>query len=77
MRYVPASSLTTVRTFSISTGLDASTVTPGSTPPDESLTTPAIEAWAYTMPGNSMIIAITYEIRSSRLVTSAFFLESA
>src|SRR5438876_11948851 len=40
MRYCPDASLTAVRTFSIRAGLDASTVTPGSTAPDESLTTP-------------------------------------
>ena len=42
MLYWPEPSVTTVRTFSMSTGLDASTVTPGSTAPDGSLTTPAI-----------------------------------
>jgi hypothetical protein len=36
-------SLVTVRTFSINAGLAASTVTPGSTLPDASLTMPAIE----------------------------------
>ena len=46
MRYWPAPSVTTVRTFSMSTGLAASTVTPGSTAPDVSRTTPAIEACA-------------------------------
>src|SRR6476646_1361839 len=40
MWYAPLPSVTALRTFSISTGLDASTVTPGSTAPDESLTTP-------------------------------------
>ena len=40
MRYWPALSVTTVRTFSVSAGLAASTVTPGSTPPDASLTVP-------------------------------------
>src|SRR5205823_4433689 len=39
--YRPSASVTTVRTFSIKAGLAASTVTPGSTPPDVSLTTPA------------------------------------
>jgi hypothetical protein len=42
-------SLTTVRDFSISAGLDASTETPGRTPPDVSRTEPAIavvSAWA-------------------------------
>ena len=40
MRYWPALSVTAVRTFSMRAGLDASTVTPGSTPPDSSLTVP-------------------------------------
>src|SRR5437870_9642644 len=40
MRYCPAPSVTAVRTFSIRTGLAASTLTPGSTPPDSSLTVP-------------------------------------
>ena len=38
-RYCPEPSVTTVRTFSISAGLDASTVTPGSTAPEASVTT--------------------------------------
>ena len=46
MRYWPPPSVTTVRTFSMSAGLAASTVTPGSTAPDASRTTPAIDAWA-------------------------------
>ena len=40
MRYCPAPSVTAVRTFSMRAGLDASTVTPGSTAPDWSLTVP-------------------------------------
>src|SRR5712691_7293257 len=40
--YWPSASVTTDRTRSINAELDASTVTPGSTPPDESLTTPAM-----------------------------------
>jgi len=40
--YWPSPSVTTVRLFSISAGLDASTVTPGMTPPLASRTTPAI-----------------------------------
>src|SRR5689334_6630392 len=51
IRYTPASSVTAERTFSMSAGLDASTVTPGSTAPDESLTTPVIDAWAYADAG--------------------------
>jgi hypothetical protein len=42
MLYRPWASVTTVRVRSISAGLVASTVTPGSTPPDVSRTTPAI-----------------------------------
>jgi len=42
MLYWPCESDTTVRTFSISAGLDASTVTPGRTAPEVSFTTPAI-----------------------------------
>ena len=45
MRHGPNRS-PTVRTFSISTGLEASTVTPGRTAPESSVTTPAIEACA-------------------------------
>src|ERR1700724_2002841 len=37
--------------FSMSTGLDASTVTPGSTAPDVSFTTPVIEPWASATAG--------------------------
>src|SRR5688572_17605897 len=46
MRYWPESLVTVVRCFSMRAGLDASTVTPGNTPPEASLTTPAISAWA-------------------------------
>ena len=42
IRYTPWPSVLAVRTFSMSAGLVASTVTPGNTPPDESLTTPAM-----------------------------------
>src|SRR5439155_5209013 len=42
MRYWPASFVVAVLTFSISTGLLASTVTPGRTAPVVSFTTPAI-----------------------------------
>ena len=41
IRYCPAASVVAVRVFSISTGLDASTVTPGSTALEGSLTAPA------------------------------------
>src|SRR5262249_39219138 len=43
--------------FSISTGLEASTVTPGSTPPEGSLTVPDKVAWAEAASGTPMTIA--------------------
>ena len=43
MRKLPLPSVTAVRTFSISAGLVTSTVTPGSTAPDESVTTPVTD----------------------------------
>src|SRR4029453_8540893 len=44
--YCPVPSVTTVRVFSINAGLEASTVTPGSSAPEESLTTPAMDPCA-------------------------------
>src|SRR6185503_10617864 len=46
MRYRPAPSVVAVRTFSISAGLAASTVTPGRTAPELSVTTPLRVTWA-------------------------------
>src|SRR5688500_5776859 len=51
--YCPVPSVTAVRTFSISAALAASTVTPGSTEPDASLTTPLIAACADATTGNN------------------------
>ncbi len=51
MRYCPVASVVAVRIFSISTGLEASTVTPGSTAPDVSLTVPARVTWAHAALG--------------------------
>ena len=53
MRYWPDPSVTAERTFSISAGLEASTVTPGNTAPEVSRTTPAIEAWANAAAGSN------------------------
>ena len=53
MRYWPLPSVTAERVFSIRAGLDASTVTPGSTAPEASLTTPVMEAWANAAAGTS------------------------
>ncbi len=52
MRYWPVPSLTAVRVFSMRTGLAASTVTPGNTAPDVSLTTPVIDACANASAGS-------------------------
>src|SRR5688572_33440686 len=62
MRYCPLASVTTVRTFSISAGLEASTVAPGSTACDVSLTMPAIDAWAKTAVGHNRASAHTTTI---------------
>src|SRR5436190_11965774 len=51
--YCPCASVVTLRTFSIRAGLDASTVTPGSTAPDVSFTTPAIPLCASEAAGTS------------------------
>src|SRR6188474_3116258 len=66
MRYWPVLSLVAVRTFSISAGLVTSTSTPGTTPPDESLTVPAMlpPCWASAAAGSS--------IRSAARVNDAF-----
>src|SRR5678815_3407306 len=53
MRYWPVPLVTVVRTFSISAGLAASTVTPGSTAPDASRTTPVSDACAAATLGSS------------------------
>src|SRR5689334_19738958 len=61
--YKPCPSVTTVRTFSISTGLAASTVTPGRTAPLASLATPAIapvvEDWAAPLAGTLSTSRVT------------------
>ena len=67
MRYWPVSSLTTDRTFSIRTGLAASTVTPGSTPPDVSRTTPVMAACAYAAAGSSRKPTMTAAVPQANL----------
>src|ERR1043166_2775527 len=52
IRYWPVPSETADRVFSIRAGLATSTVTPGSTAPDVSFTTPVIDAWANARVGN-------------------------
>src|SRR6476660_9629100 len=77
MRYRPLPSVTAVRTFSMSAGLAASTVTPGSTAPVVSLTSPARMACAATTrgtaatsPNNRKHLAIARMVTSWRLVAS-------
>src|SRR5688572_24583262 len=57
MRYAPSPSLTAALTFSIRTGLAASTVTPGMAAPLVSLTTPVIALWANAVPDSADIHA--------------------
>jgi hypothetical protein len=52
-RYWPVPSVTALRDFSISAELAASTVTPGSTAPDESFTTPVSVACANAEAGTT------------------------
>jgi len=51
MRYCPVASVVADLVFSISTGLEASTVTPGNTAPEASLTVPARATWAHAALG--------------------------
>ena len=57
MVYLPVPSVTPDRTFSMRTGLEASTVAPGSTAPDVSLTRPASVACANAANGTLTTIA--------------------
>src|SRR5688572_7762879 len=67
MRYWPVLSVTTDRTRSISAGLAASTVTPGSTAPEVSLAVPVMVAWAHTAVGTmsreSQTVAVVHTRR--------------
>src|SRR5947207_14958930 len=67
MRYRPALSVTAVRTFSISAGLAASTLTPGSTAPDASFTEPAILACAHAAVGANTHKATAAAFRNPRM----------
>src|SRR5262249_40826211 len=57
--YCPSASVTTLRTFSMSAGLLASTVTPGSTAPHVSRTTPAMALCAWAMLGTAAHTTVT------------------
>src|SRR6476469_4949809 len=70
MRYCPVPSVITVRVFSMSAGLVASTVTPGRTAADASLTTPAIDAWAKAKLGSSQIAAAAATMFTTRYIAN-------
>src|SRR5262249_10164340 len=70
MRYWPLPSVTTERTFSMSTGLAASTVTPGSTAPDASFTTPAMVPSSCAVAGRANASIVTTQIPLITLFTS-------
>src|SRR2546425_11947165 len=57
--YCTSASVTTLRTFSMSAGLLASTITPGSTAPDVSRTTPAMALCAWAMLGTATHTTVT------------------
>src|SRR2546423_13749199 len=69
IRYWPVPSLTTVRVFSMRTGLAASTLTPGRTAADASRITPAIVAWANTTLGSSTIPASAATTFTTRCIS--------
>src|SRR5215467_9285644 len=72
MRYWPLPSLTAVLTFSIRTGLLASTVAPGSTAPDVSLTVPVRATCADARAGTRARPARTNTIlRSTDIIPSS------
>jgi len=64
--------VTVARVFSISAGLDTSTVTPGNTAPELSLTTPVTDAWAYAAIGANTTAASanTANLRTPRMPDS-------
>src|SRR5262249_47262165 len=77
MEYWPDSLVTTERVFSMSAELEASTVTPGMTAPEESRTVPTIEAWAWAMAGmttsatRTRIAFTNLSIVTSKVMTAA------
>jgi hypothetical protein len=59
--------VTTDRVFSIRVGLDASTVTPGNTAPDVSLTTPVIDPCAYNADGSTIQANVNRILETARI----------
>src|SRR5258706_1475299 len=70
MRYRPCASVTTERTCSINAGLLASTVTPGSTPPEGSRTTPVRLLCAHATAGAQTTAQTTKEVVDSDRIRS-------
>src|SRR5687767_5674540 len=64
--YWPELLVTAVRVFSISAGLDASTVTPGSSAPLVSRTVPAMELWAEAATGRAAVHVNAMRISTTR-----------
>src|SRR5439155_26100170 len=73
MRYCPVPSVTPERTFSINAGLDASTVTPGNTAPEVSLTVPVMLACAYRIEGHSPAMTKTINRGNMRRIATLLF----
>src|SRR6266536_1035407 len=67
--YRPDASVVTLRACSISAGLAASTVTPGTTPPDESVTVPPIDPLCA-----HAIVVITDQHMPANAATRAIFI---
>src|SRR3954452_5247018 len=74
MANCPLPSVTTERVFSISAGLEASTVTPGSTASEASLTTPAMvpSACAYDETGIPRRQIATRQVQTALLIRNSF-----
>ena len=77
MRYRPLSSVIADFTFSISTGLAASTVTPGITAPEVSFTVPVNTLCARASAGTRTRLASTKQERSYKKLTRHLFPQSA
>ena len=74
IRYTPLVSVATVQVFSVRAALDASTVTPGRTPPDASLTVPVRVACANASEGSSDTAAAASKRFKLPRITTFFLL---
>src|SRR6266849_3471771 len=73
MRYCPVPSVTADRVFSMSAGLAASTVTPGSTAPDASRTVPVTDACANRGTGSSRRTTNARHVDAVRIGRVSFY----